>query len=626
MKYILTLFLLALLSLKSSAQVDKTSLAEFADSLFIQAIDSKLIPGGVIGFTNSSSTFFLKGYGLANLETGTPVSVDSTLFQLGSVGKVFTAIAALQQVEQGQLNMYSDVNDYLDGSEIENPFETKLTLFHLLTHTGGLNDRVIGYLEPSETEVQSIGEHLDQYMPGHFDAPGLHINYSNYGYALAGHLVELVTEKPFQDYIEGHIFAPLDMSNSTYYLPDNYTSNPAYARGYRSANTFVEKKSYPRSALPAGSIISTGQDMISFVHAILTRDVLLNSDSYSSIYTQQFTNHELLPGYTFGFEQIMENGYSGIVKGGSVPGFLSLIAVIPELDLGLFISINTETDNFLEDFWSAFSDEFLPGQTIVDMPDNVQITPSHYTGVYRNNRMSHNTIEELFSTFLGNFEIWESSNGNLIAYHNQALQEYIPISDLVFRNSKDPDLHIVFQRDKAGRISKMYRSINVAGVQVPNSYKRAKWYERTRFYNDEYPVALTLIPIYLLAPLAWFIIWAIRKRNPSFYTNKKISWYFHIPAYLFAVLFMWHIVGFFVPLLQAVRGFDIAFGLPNHLYMYKYLHWLMVLTGMALLYFNIRLWREKGWLLTKIYYSLFTIISLSYTLVLYRWHFLSMTH
>ncbi|MEQ9263893.1 MAG: serine hydrolase domain-containing protein [Balneolaceae bacterium] len=626
MKYILTLILILSVSLTSAAQVDKTHLTEFTDSLFTQAVDSNLIPGGVVGFTNSSGSFFLKGYGLANVELGTPISIDSTLFQLGSVGKVFTAIAALQQVEQGQLNMHTDVNEYLDVWKIENPFNTKLSLFHLLTHTGGINDRVIGYLEPSETEVQSIGTHLNQYMPGHFEAPGLHINYSNYGYVLAGHLVERVTEQPFEDYVKDHIFSPLGMNNSSYYLPDNYTSNPAYARGYQSTAMFVEKKSYPRSALPAGSIISTGEDMLSFVHAILTRSVLLNSDSYSSMYTQQFTNHEFLPGYTFGFEQLLENGYSGIVKGGSVPGFLSIVAVMPELDLGLFISINTETDNFLESFWKDFSDEFLPEQVNSNTIEDVQIIPSDYTGVYRNNRMSHNTIEELFSTFLGNFEIWENSDGNLVAYHNQALHEYIPISDLVFRNSKDPDIYIVFKRDESGHISRMYRSINIAGVQVPNSYRKAKWYERTRFYNDEYPIALVLIPIYLLAPLIWFIIWVIRRRNPAFYIDKQISWYYHIPAYIFAVLFIWHIVGFFIPLLQAVRGFDIAFGLADHLYIYKYLHWLMVLTVAALLYFNIRLWRGTGWLITKIYYSLFTIIGFSYILVLYRWHFLSMAY
>ncbi len=626
MKYLLSFFLLALISSSSFAQIDQISLAEFTDSLFANAVENQLIPGGVIGYTNSSGTFFLKSYGLANVDKEAPISIDSTLFQLGSVGKVFTAIAALQEVEKGSLNMHTDVNAYLNSFEIENAFDTKLTLFHLLTHTGGLNDRVIGYMEPSQDEMQSLDIHLKQYMPGQFEEPGQYINYSNYGYALAGHLVETASGKLFQDYIKEYIFTPLGMNNSSYYLPDDYSLEPAYARGYRSDNGFLERKSYPRSALPAGSIISTGQDMMGFVHAILTRSTLLDSTSFSSIYTQQFTNSEFLLGYTLGFEQIQENGYSGIIKGGAVPGFLSLIALIPEQDLGVFISVNTETDTFLEDFWAKFLEEFLPVPAVEKIPDPIQIEPGLYTGVYRNNRMNHHSIEELFSTFLGNFEIWENSNGNLTAYHNNAFQEYVPVTDLVFQNTNDPDIHIVFQRDDAGHISRMYRSVNVAGVQVPTSYTKAKWYERTRFYNDEYPIALTLIPVYLLAPLAWFFIWAIRLRYPGFYAEKKIPRHYHIPAFLFAVLFMWHIVGFFVPLLQAVRGFDIAFGLPDYLYLYKYLHWFMVLLVLALLYFSVRLWKEEGWLLTKIYYSLFTIVSFSYILVLYRWHFLSMAH
>ena len=360
-----------------------------------------MIPGAVMGLATSDSVVLLKGYGYSDWGKKLTVDPDRTLFQIGSVGKLMTSIAVLQQLEAGRISLQDDVNQYLKDWQIRNPFTQPVTPFHLLTHSAGFNDQFIGYMARSKDQVQSLGEHLPKAMPSVFQEPGTAINYSNYSYALAGHILERVTGKSFEEQISISIFEPLGMLNSTYHLPDNYLEVEKYANGYQSRDTFIEKKMYPRHAKPAGSVLSTGKDMTTFAQHLLRRDTSLLTDvGYDLLFSQQFTNHPKLTGYSLGMEVQNFGGTLALAKGGQVTGFLSVIILFPSLDLALFISTNTQTDNHLDQFFEGLKKEFFPSRNAV--PVQIDFDPSAYTGVYASERCNHETIEEMFALFRDN--------------------------------------------------------------------------------------------------------------------------------------------------------------------------------------------------------------------------------
>ena len=142
------------------AQIDPARLATFCDSLMNYGAEYPMIPGGVLSISNRDSVYLVKGYGYSNFDERIPVDPDSTLFQLGSVGKLMTAIAVLQQVEHGVVALNENVNSYLLNWQLNNPYQKDITVSNLLTHTAGFDDRVIGYMARSWDEVQPLEEHL----------------------------------------------------------------------------------------------------------------------------------------------------------------------------------------------------------------------------------------------------------------------------------------------------------------------------------------------------------------------------------------------------------------------------------------------------------------------------------
>ena len=102
------------------------------------------IPGVTFSLVQNGKIILAKGYGYANLEQQIPVVADSTLFRVGSISKLFTATAIMQLVEKGLLNLDDEVNKYLQDFQLEDNYPQPVTIANLLTHTAGLDDRILG--------------------------------------------------------------------------------------------------------------------------------------------------------------------------------------------------------------------------------------------------------------------------------------------------------------------------------------------------------------------------------------------------------------------------------------------------------------------------------------------------
>ncbi|HJT81504.1 MAG TPA: serine hydrolase domain-containing protein, partial [Chthoniobacterales bacterium] len=181
-------------------ELTKADLETFLDALLPAQLQSRDIAGAVVAVVKDGQVLLAKGYGDADVAAKKPVVADQTLFRPGSISKVFTATAVMQLVEQGKLDLDRDVNEYLDFP-IPNTFAEPVTLRRLLTHTAGFEETLKNLFVPSAKEMRTLRNYLVAALPQQIFRPGTVPSYSNYGFALAGYIVERISNEPFERYI-----------------------------------------------------------------------------------------------------------------------------------------------------------------------------------------------------------------------------------------------------------------------------------------------------------------------------------------------------------------------------------------------------------------------------------------
>jgi len=189
----------------------------------VTRIRSQHIAGATIATVRDGELFFAKGYGYEDIEKKVSVDPEQTLFRVGSTSKLFTWTAVMQLVEEGKLDFDADVNTYLTDFKIPDTYPEPITVRNLLRHTAGFEDGGLGYLyERSPDGFVHLGEFLSLYMPARVRPPAtdfassIGAAYSNWGAALAGHIVATVSGMSFDEYIERRILQPLGMTRSTF--------------------------------------------------------------------------------------------------------------------------------------------------------------------------------------------------------------------------------------------------------------------------------------------------------------------------------------------------------------------------------------------------------------------------
>ena len=188
----------------STHELTNQDLSTFLDGFVPLALARGDVAGGVVSVVKDGKVLFAKGYGYSNLEKRTPVTVDRTLFRIGSTSKLFTWTAVMQLVEQGKLDLDKDINGYLDFKIP--PYEGKpITLRNLMTHTPGFEDTARNLISTDGKPV-NLEHYLKSHLPERIFPPGEVVAYSNYGCGLAGYIVQRVSGQDFDDYIEQHIY------------------------------------------------------------------------------------------------------------------------------------------------------------------------------------------------------------------------------------------------------------------------------------------------------------------------------------------------------------------------------------------------------------------------------------
>ena len=243
--------------------------AQGSQRLDLQAVDSFLqaqvkanrLPGLAVAIVQGDEIIFAKGYGEA--APGVPVT-PQTQFYIGSTTKGFTALAVMQLVEQGKLELDAPVQKYLPWFKVADPeASSKITVRHLLNHTSGLGEAGDPHVDVYTSSLEEQVRLLADVRP---TAPvGSQFQYYNTNYRVLGLLMEQVSGESYSDYMRSHVFEPLGMKKTI--------TNPAealdLAQGYSRAFGFPLPRSqdYIPGAISSGYVISTAEDMARYLLA-----------------------------------------------------------------------------------------------------------------------------------------------------------------------------------------------------------------------------------------------------------------------------------------------------------------------------------------------------------------------
>lgn len=333
---LIVVFTLAALPAAAASSVSTTELAQYADRLLAETYPADQ-PGATALIVRNGETVLRKGYGLANLELGVPMQPDMVL-ELGSVTKQFTSAAILMLQERGQLSVTDEITKYLPDFPTHGQ---KITLDHLLTHVSGIPSYT-GLPEWSSQLRQDIT--VDQLIALFRDkplefAPGEKWSYNNSAYVLLGAVIEKVSGKTYEDFIEQEIFAPLGMKRSSYANLREIV--PGRAAGYdkegdKYLNTQYLSMSQPYSA---GALISNVDDLALWDQA-LANGRLLKKESLDRMFTPVKLNSGQTTKYAYGWAVWDFQGTRIIEHGGDIFGFSSVVTRVPSERLLVVVLTN----------------------------------------------------------------------------------------------------------------------------------------------------------------------------------------------------------------------------------------------------------------------------------------------
>ncbi|MEC4592338.1 MULTISPECIES: serine hydrolase domain-containing protein [Nitrospirillum] len=392
-----------------ASTLTKADVDTWLDGYMPYALQTGDIAGAVVVVVKDGQVLTQRGFGYADVKEKKPVDPAGTLFRPGSISKLFTWTAVMQQVQAGKLDLDRDVNDYLDY-KIPPAFGKPITLRHIMTHTPGFEETAKYLLLTDPKLAKPLGEAMKRWVPTRIYAPGQIPAYSNYGASMAGYIVERVSGEPFAQYIQNHIFTPLGMQHSTFVQPLPANLAGGMSKGYEQAS----KDPQPFEIIdmsPAGALSATGADMAQFMIAHLAHGgPLLDKATAEQMYANANTPYPGLPAMGLGFYHEDRNGHRIVGHGGDTDVFHSDLHLFIDDGVGLYMSFNSAGREaaahvLREHVFVDFTDRYFP-QPKPELPtaptakEHAQVMAGHYVS----SRGSETNFMRLFS-LLGEAQI-----------------------------------------------------------------------------------------------------------------------------------------------------------------------------------------------------------------------------
>lgn len=282
---------------------------------------------GAVLVANDGKTVFSNAYGFADREKKIANTLK-TRFRLGSMNKMFTAVAILQLAQSGKIDLKAPLGKYLTDYPNKD-VAAKVTIEQMLTHTGGTGDIFGPEFDKRRLELKTLQDYVNLYgaRAPEFE-PGSRWSYSNYGFLLLGALIEKVSGQSYYDYVHDHIFKPAGMKATASDPEDKQVTDRSigYTR-FGGGELKNNSDTLPYRGTSAGGGYSTVEDLLKFATA-LQKHKLLNAQ-----YTEMLTTGKVAtPGgskYAYGFGDSMVNGTRCFGHGGGAPGMNGELKICP---------------------------------------------------------------------------------------------------------------------------------------------------------------------------------------------------------------------------------------------------------------------------------------------------------
>ncbi|HEY1985738.1 MAG TPA: serine hydrolase domain-containing protein [Terracidiphilus sp.] len=604
-------------------------LATFFDGILPLQLERSDIAGASVLVIKDGDVLLQKGYGYADLKSKRAVDPTSTIFRLASISKLFTWVSVMQLVEEGKLNLDTDVNQYLDF-QIRPAFNRPVTLRNLMTHTGGFEEVLNDIILTDSKKAVSLRDDLVNNQPERLFPPGAVPAYSNYGVGLASYIVQRASGEPFQQYVKEHIFTPLGMTHSSFYQPLEKGLSNTDSQGYRGSTLKPPVGFELFNPVGAGGVSSSAADMGRFGRALLNAGELdgkriLKPETLALMWTPQFRASDQLPPICMGFYQTWRNNLRWIGHEGDLIAFHSLFFVEPQQKLVLFVSYNSAGGGSQPrpEIINFFSDRYYPGAPKAEFLKTTTKDLKAIEGEYQASRRSDSTKLRISNIF-NQREASVDKEGVLTVENFKDLRghpvKYKPIGKDLWQAEEDQD-RLFAIRDSRNRVVRI--AVEFPGIQ----FERVPWWENWMLVMISVGISLGICGLVLLATLLRLGRRIFMRRRPKLLPQPGTLWLSFFPrvAAIVWVLFLGTLVGFF-----AIKGDDLMPPTPDWFRWFEIMNWV---TGVALflsvfaVIAGIRVWRRPHtrWI-TMVKFSLVGAACLILSWLAVYWHLIGPAH
>ena len=326
---------------------------------------------GTLAIAKKGKIIFSSAYGLADRDKPSANTLD-TRFRIGSMNKMITAVAILQLAQAGRVMLTAPLGMYITDYPNKD-VASKVTLHHLLTHTGGTGDIFGPEFDAKRLEIRTLNDYVALYGARGLEfEPGSRWAYSNYGFLLLGVIVERVTGGSYYDYVQTHVYEPAGMTDTGSQPEAELVPNravgymkrqagpvpgPRPGSASNSASWRPNTDTLPYRGTSAGGGYSTVSDLVRFADALLTHK-LLNAEYTTLLLTGKVDTP--MPGskYAYGFQDSTAGGVRTVGHGGGAPGQNGELIIHP--DPGYIIVVLSNLDPPAASRLSQFASNRLP--------------------------------------------------------------------------------------------------------------------------------------------------------------------------------------------------------------------------------------------------------------------------
>jgi len=315
---------------------------------------------GAVLVARGGKVVYSQARGFADRDKKIANTLD-TRFRMGSMNKMFTAVAILQLAQAGKVSLDAPLGKYL--RDYPNAETAKVTLHQLLTHTGGTGDIFGPEFMPNRLQLRDLTDYVALYGKRAPEfPPGTRHQYSNYGFILLGRIVEAVSGQSYYDYVREHIFAPSGMTD-TDSLPEN-TNVPRLSVPYMGAPPDLQSaaETLPWRGTSAGGGYTTVGDMLKFALA-LNAHRLLDAKHTELLITGKVETPMRNGSYAYGFEDArLPSGLRRVGHGGGAPGMNGLLAIYPDVNYVIVVFANRDPPAAMQVARLAVENVILPAR------------------------------------------------------------------------------------------------------------------------------------------------------------------------------------------------------------------------------------------------------------------------